>query len=156
MAEYIDENSFSLFDINEPEKEAGTKLDVVKLGYISAEAMTWQELFKGYNELYAITFSSGINFVYALLDMFDKAEVIFGSEEVMSFSMQEIMAYQSKTLERIRETSGKARQKLLDRIEDGSVHLYVARKRLSHEKIYLLKADRWQKARCYGFCQYVI
>ena len=145
MAEYIDENSFSLFDINEPEKEAGTKLDVVKLGYISAEAMTWQELFKGYNELYAITFSSGINFVYALLDMFDKAEVIFGSEEVMSFSMQEIMAYQSKTLERIRETSGKARQKLLDRIEDGSVHLYVARKRLSHEKIYLLKADDGRK-----------
>lgn len=129
------------------EESSIAKLDVVKLSYISAEVMTWQELFTGYTELCAITFSSGINFVYALLEMFDKAEVIFGSEEVMSYSMQEIMAYQSKTLERIREASGKAtaRQKLLDRIEDGTVHLYVARKRLSHEKIYLLKADDGRK-----------
>lgn len=145
MPEYIDENSFSLFDMTNPEESSAPKLDVVKLSYISAEAMTWQELFKGYTELCAITFSSGINFVYALLDMFDRAEVIFGSEEVMSYSMQEIMAYQSKTLERIREASGKAKQKLLDRIEGGEVHLYVARKRLSHEKIYLLKADDGRK-----------
>ena len=45
------------------------------------------------NRIKAITFSSGINFVYRLLDLFKDAEIIFGCEEVMSYTMQEIMAY---------------------------------------------------------------
>lgn len=141
MAKHTEENALSLFDICDAQKAPSAKLNIVKLSYISAETMTWQELFHGYNELRAITFSSGINFVYALLGMFEKAEIIFGSEAVVSYSMQEIMAYQSLLLDRMREAAGEARQKLLDRIDDESVRLFVARKQLSHEKIYLLKAD---------------
>ena len=37
-------------------------LDVVKLNYESCESLTWQELFWGYNNLCAITYSSGIGF----------------------------------------------------------------------------------------------
>ena len=140
-----DENNLSLFDIYEPQDIPGSKIDVVKLSYISSESVTWQDLFQGYNELYAITFSSGINFVYTLLDMFEKAEIVFGSEAVMSYSMQEIMAYQNLLLTRMREGIGERRQKLLDRIEDESVHFYVARRQLSHEKIYLLKSTDGKK-----------
>lgn len=145
MAKYSNEDNLSMFDILEPEEALGPKLDVVKLAYISAESMTWKELFEGYNELHAITFSSGINFVYALLELFEKVEIVFGNEMAMSYSMQEIMAYQSALLDRIRNTVGKSRQKLLDRIDDGSVRLYVARQQLSHEKIYLLKASDGRK-----------
>lgn len=146
MAKYKkDENNLSMFDMLEFEEALSPKLDVVKLSYISAEAMTWQELFKDYDELHAITFSSGINFMYAVLEMFQKVELIFGNEMVMSNSLQDIMAYQSNLLDRIRSEAGDRKQKLLDRIDDETVRLYVARQQLSHEKIYLLKAEDGRK-----------
>ncbi len=144
MKNKIDDN-LSLFDVCDSKEVPNSKIDVVKLSYISSETVTWQDLFNGYDELYAVTFSSGINFVYALLDMFDKAEVIFGSEAVLSYTMQEIMAHQNTLLIRMREAAGEKRQRLLDRIDDESVRFYVSRNRLSHEKIYLLKATDGRK-----------
>ena len=84
----IADNNLPLFDNYEQEIMPSRKIDVLKLSYISSESLSWQELFTGYSELYAITFSSGINFVYTLLDMFEKAEIIFGNESAMSYSMQ--------------------------------------------------------------------
>lgn len=141
----IEDNNLSLFDNYEQEIMPSRKIDVLKLSYISSESLSWQELFSGYSELYAITFSSGINFVYTLLDMFEKAEIIFGNESVMSYSIQEIMAYQYLLLSRMRDSAGEKRQKLLDRIDNETIRFFVARKQLSHEKIYLLKADDGRK-----------
>ena len=140
MAKYKSDDNLSMFDMLEPEDALSPKLDVVKLSYISAEAMTWQELFKGFDELHAITFSSGINFMYVLLEMFEKVEIVFGNEMVMSNSLQDIMAYQSNLLERIRNEAWERKQKLLDRIDNETVRFYVDRQQLSHEKIYLLKS----------------
>ncbi len=140
------ENNYSIFDeVDSPKSEAGNKLNVVKLLYDHAEAMTWQELFSGFNHLYAITFSSGINFLYQALSLFDTAQVIFGCEEVLSYSLQEVMAFQNKVIERIRKNETTKREKLLSRIEEGSVHFFVARTQLSHEKIYLLSSDDGRK-----------
>ena len=139
------DGALSLFDIVEPKEITGPKVDVVRLDYVTAEPMTWQELFEGYQKLRAITFSSGINFVYNLLEMFEDAEIIFGCESVMSFSMQEIMAYQNQILERMRETASNSRQIILDRIDNGSVRFFVAHTQLSHEKIYLLEANDGRK-----------
>ena len=120
-------------------------LDIVKLDYVEAQTMTWQELFAGFDTLHAITYSSGINFVCQLLNQFETAEIIFGCEDVISYSLQEIMAYQSKLIERLRTSANKAKQNLIERIEDNSLHLYVARTMLSHEKIYLLSAKDGRK-----------
>ena len=70
------------------------RLDVAKLDYLESELLTWQELFGGFDRMRAITYSSGIGFVYQLIEMYKDVEVIFGCEEVMSYSLQEIMAYQ--------------------------------------------------------------
>lgn len=143
--------NLSLFDdLQEVEitmdKSAGrSHLDVVKLEYVEAESLTWQELFEGFDSLHAITYSSGIGFVCQLLNMFSEAEIIFGNDEVMSFSLQEIMAYQCKTLERLRDQASKYKVDLLSRIDNGSLRLFVARMVLSHEKIYLLSADDGRK-----------
>ena len=117
-------------------------LDVVKLNYESCESLTWQELFFGYDNLCAITYSSGIGFVCELLDRFEQAEIIFGCEDVMDYSMQSVMAYQCKLIERMRN---KAYKKLAERVENGTLHLFVARDILSHEKIYLLSAKDGRK-----------
>ena len=131
-----------LFSVSEGMSNGGLrKLDVVKMDYVGAESVSWKELFSGYDSIKAITFSSGIGFVYQLLDLFKEAEIIFGCEEVMSYTLQEIMAYQAKLMERIRRTDSAAKEKMIARVENGDVRLYVARRRLSHEKLYLLKAD---------------
>ena len=120
-------------------------LDVVKMDFSRVETTSWQSLFSGFDTLYAITYSSGIGFVCQLLELFSQAEIIFGYDEVISYSLQEVMAYQCKMVERIRETASKPKQNLLSRIDQGTLRLYVARSVLSHEKIYLLSAADGRK-----------
>ena len=120
---------------------ANVKLDVIKLDYLASESLTWQELFSGFQRIKAITFSSGIGFVGKLLALFDDAEIIFGCEQVMSNTLQEVMAYQAQLLERIRKETSVTQQYLIDRVERNTLRLWVARQQLSHEKIYLLESD---------------
>ena len=124
--------------------EATKKLDVVKMEYVGAESVEWKELFSGFDTLKAITFSSGIGFISNLLDMFKNGEIIFGCEAVMSYELQEIMAFQHNLIERIKNGS-KTFNKMLERIDNGSLRMYVARKQLSHEKIYLLSSGDGKK-----------
>lgn len=121
------------------------RLDVVKLEYLGSESVSWRELFDGFESIKAITFSSGVEFVYRLLEMFADAEIIFGCEAVMKYTMQEIMAYQSKLIDRIRKGDSAAKQHLIVRVERGDVRLFVARTKLSHEKVYLLRAADGRK-----------
>ena len=137
----------SLFDMIEekPASYISSKIDVVQADFVAATPMTWVALFSGYNKIRAITFSSGINFVYQLLDMFEKAEIIFGCEDVISNSIQDILAYQAKLMDKIRKAGGTKKEKLLQRVDEGTVRLFVSRNKLSHEKIYLLESDDGKK-----------
>lgn len=138
---------FDLADVNNSDSNISSenKLDIVKMQFIGAESMSWQELFSGFDELRAITFSSGIGFVFQLVNMFKKSEIIFGCEEVMSGSLQEIMAYQCKTLERMRDAASKMKLDLIEKIDNEALSLFVSNKTISHEKIYLLSAEDGRK-----------
>lgn len=52
------------------------KIDVVKMNFAGVKSLSWQELFAGFDTLHAITFSSGVQFVFRLLEMFQKTEII--------------------------------------------------------------------------------
>ena len=119
---------------------ASVKLDVVRMEYAGAESLSWEELFDGFDDIRAITFSSGVGFVSKLLARFATAEIIFGCEDVMSGTLQDVMAYQSMLIDRLRKNESKTERALIGRIEAGTLKLFVARKQLSHEKIYLLSA----------------
>lgn len=121
------------------------KIDVVQMEFVAAEDMGWEQLFAGFDRLYAITYSSGIGFINSLLQKFPYAEIIFGFDEVISYNLQEIMAYQLKTIERLKTISNQTKTDLLARIDSNSLKLFVARQKLSHEKIYLLDADDGRK-----------
>ena len=133
------------FEVKENYSE---RLSVTKLAFVEGMYLTWQELFSGYNELHAITYSSGVGFICRLVEMFDKAEIIFGCEQVMSYTLNEIMAFQTKLIEKIR--MGKTKNELIARIDDGTLKMCVARKKLSHEKIYLLSSDDGRKRVVFG------
>ena len=51
-------NQMNLFDIMPEDSglQQTKQLQVVKAQFIEASSFTWQELFEGYDELYAITF----------------------------------------------------------------------------------------------------
>lgn len=120
-----------------------TNLNIVKLDFVEGLSMNWQELFSGFHTLKAITFSSGINFISKLLEFFEEAEIIFGCEKIMSYALNEVMAFQTVLIEHIR--SDKTKDKLIERINNETLKMFATRTKLSHEKIYLLSANDGRK-----------
>lgn len=59
-------------------------LSVVKAVYADTVETNWEELFDGFDRLYAITFSSGIEFVNRVINKFSYAEVVFGCEKIIA------------------------------------------------------------------------
>ncbi len=137
---------YDLFSMEEADRgqlslEDSGRLDVAEMRFSGVRTLTWQELFSGFDTLHAITYSSGLGFVCRLLELFSQAEILFGCEDVMTYSLQEVMAYQCKLVERIRQTAGKLQLDLISRIDGGTLGLFAARGVLSHEKLYLLSAQ---------------
>ncbi len=133
-------DQMSLFDFVEDDAMDNTasKLDVVKAKFIKTERTDWGALFDGFDELYAITFSSGIDFVCQVVKKFEHAEIIFGCEDVMNHGFATIMAVQQSLVETI--TKNKSANELSQMMEDEKLKLFVARDIKSHEKIFCLKA----------------
>lgn len=128
--------SFDFFE-NDSIEEA-KKLTVVELDFINNYQTNWSELFKGYSNLYAITFSSQLSFIEKVIRTFDYAEIIFGNESVMSSDIASALSYQQEVIQQISDSKPSIRKKIIDRISDGTLKLLVAKEKLSHEKIYLL------------------
>ena len=134
----------SLFDENEDNNTAHLgNLNVVRLEFLEGHSTSWQELFTGYDELHAITYSSGIGFIAKLINLFENAEIIFGCEQVISYAVNEVMAFQTALIERVR--LNKSKDILIDRIQNGTLKLLVTHGKLSHEKIYLLSSKDGKK-----------
>lgn len=88
-----------LFDFQEESNYIPSKLQVVKAEFIEASNKDWQELFEGYDELYAITYSNGLNFTCNLLSKFKRAEIILGCENVVDSDMAALLASQITSLD---------------------------------------------------------
>lgn len=123
-------------------------IDVVEMEFEEAKSVSWQDLFSGYQTLHAITYSSGLSFIEELLSMFDYAEIIFGAEHVISFSLQEVLAFQTMFIQELREK--KKYKTFVDRIQVNTLKLYVSREKVSHEKTYLLEAQDGRKRVIFG------
>lgn len=120
------------------------KLQVVSLKFDNAIETSWEDLFSNYQRLYAVTYSSSISFIKKLLPMFEEAEIIFGHEKVLH-ELADILAYQQVTLLELRNVFGEQSKELLDKIDDGTLRLFLLRDRISHKKTFLLEADDGRK-----------
>src|SRR6266404_4006707 len=65
-------------------RPAAKPLTVFRAELIGYDDATWEELFAGFTRLKAITFSSSIEFLVRLADRLDDAEIMFGSESILS------------------------------------------------------------------------
>ena len=112
----------------------GKGINVVIAKYVDTVETTWQELFFGYDEVYALTYSIGMNQVENLMEHFQRGEVIIGSPSQVRALPAQILAEQQYDIQYFSHN-----RKLQERVRDGSFHLYVTTG--SHEKLYLLKAS---------------
>jgi len=124
---------------------AKNSIDIIKAEFIEAETISWEKLFEGFDKLYAITYSSSIDFICKLVKKFKKAEIIFGCSAVISDHVHEVIAFQRITGDWLRNEISEKGLDLLSRIDDGSLRMLVLREYLSHEKIYILEAEDGRK-----------
>lgn len=113
-------------------------LKVVKALYTDTVETNWEDLFDGFDRLYAITFSSGIEFVNKVINKFSYAEVVFGCEKIIANDIAAIMSVQIDSVQRLAKS--KSAGNLANRLNDGSLQLYVSRDTKSHEKIFILES----------------
>lgn len=120
-------------------------LNIVKALYEDTETTNWEELFDGFDKLYAITFSSGIDFVNRVIDKFEYSEVIFGCENIVGNDIATIMSVQISNVQKLAKS--KAANHLAERINEGTLQLYVSRDTKSHEKIFILESEDGSRVR---------
>ena len=131
----------SLFNYGDESKkilEPADKLTVVNAVFAGSKQTDFEELFDGYDELYAITFSSGIDFTNRIIENFDYAEIIYGCEGIISEDISAIMAAQTKIIEKL--VKSKAAKCMSQKMDDDKLKLYVSRDIKSHEKVFILKS----------------
>ena len=113
-------------------------IDFIKSELIEVNSSTWEEMFDGFDEIKAITFSSGIDFMVKLLSKFEHGEVIFGNRIVVNNDIAFIMAYEEKLTDEI--LKNKSSKELFKLKEENKLNIYISKGIKSHEKIYLLKS----------------
>lgn len=91
-------------------------LSVVKAVYADTVETNWEELFDGFDRLYAITFSSGIEFVNKVINKFSYAEVVFGCEKIIANDIAAIMSVQIDSVQRLAKS--KSAGNLANRLDD--------------------------------------
>ena len=135
----IDNAQMSLFEIipgMKEEKVSDDIISVTKVKFISQENTTYEDLFIGYNELRVITFSYALSFIEKIMHFFDRGEVILGFEQLVNKNVAALIANQQFSINEICKNSY-----LQKRIIDNEFKFYVLNDLVSHQKVYLLKAD---------------
>ena len=90
------DTQMSLFDLapDQMESMSNGSLKVVRAEFVEKKSIGWTDLFTGYDEMYGITFSSGIQFMEKVFDSFEHVEMIFGCEGVLNDDLATIISAQ--------------------------------------------------------------
>ena len=76
-------------EISEETVNTGSKLDLIKFKALKVDSVEkWQDLFAGFTELKAVTFSSSLGMIKWFCRNFQKLEIIFGNENVAGDKMR--------------------------------------------------------------------
>ena len=117
-------------EISPPDK----KISVTFAEYKRTESVEPEDLFKGFNELRAVTFSAGINQVEHFMKFFERGEVIIGSPQQITADFAEMIALQESAVDYVSENSF-----LQKMIAEKKFKFYVTCR--VHAKIYLMKSN---------------
>ena len=100
--DHTSEEQVNLFDYysDQDEKALGIvipdTLKVVKATFAESVNLDWVQLFDGFDYLFAITFSSGMDFVNKVVGKFKHSVIVFGCEGVMNNDTAAVIAITTK------------------------------------------------------------
>jgi len=135
------EDNLQLFDSEDIDDGIKNELDIVRLDFQDYFSADWKSLFSGFDNLYTITYSSQIDFVWKVVSLFTYCEIIFGNEVAIGNNMSDVISFQHEAVNQIDRMKKDSKKELIERTIKGTLKLWVAKERLSHEKIYLLSSN---------------
>lgn len=111
-----------------------TGVPVVHAKFLGKELLAWQELFSGFEELYALTYSVGVKQVESVMQYFQYGEVIIGNPNQIHLLPAQIFAKQQYDIGYFSRNRA-----LQECVSDGSFRFFLTNG--CHAKIYLLKGS---------------
>lgn len=116
--------------------ETRPQINIVHGKFLKSGGIDYDVLFSGFDHLYALTFSYGLNFINEIVQKFDHAEIVLGCEAMVKFDMKMIMAHQTKTLQNLLKY-----KKLVERVQNDEILFWVTNSLLSHDKVYIMNNE---------------
>lgn len=131
----------SIFEIipglkEKTKQEPLDKIAITKVKFISQEFSNYEEIFKGFNEIRVITYSYALSFIEEIMHYFNHGEVIIGFDKMINNKTAELFALQEYSTNYVSQNTY-----LQERINNNEFRFFVLNDLVSHQKVYLLKAD---------------
>ena len=137
-----------IIDGNGKKVEAGTKHKIYNVELKNISYKDVEELFFGFNEIRAITFSYDIKFVNKIMKMFDYGEIILGGRfmtgrdsELHKLTAEAYLLAENMTLSEMAADAVRKEKDLVKMMGEGALSIRSPKYIIDHRKIYLLKAD---------------
>lgn len=128
------EPMMSMFGDTAPAGEPG--LQIVRATFQGSDERSFTDLITGYTRLRVLTYSNSLPIISRAATLMDEMEIIFGREDILN-AMAQYVYYQELLL---KDLLAEAKQHTIVRqkIDDGTLRLYVVQELISHEKLFLL------------------
>lgn len=115
-------------------------ISVYHMDYSGHSLMVYNDLFDGFDNLYVITFSYGLDFIKEISDKFDYVEIILGCHALIKEDLQLIMAHQERSIIDVRKFISN-NNSLIEKIKNNKLKFFVTNGLISHEKIFILTKE---------------
>lgn len=112
-------------------------LNIVYAQFKSTEQASLSSLIRGYSSIKVLTYSSGLGLINQVAAFVDEMEIIFGREDIIN-RMSHYIAYQEHLIQELKQ-SFKGKDYIREKIDNGTIRLYVVQGMISHEKLFLLE-----------------
>lgn len=137
-----------IVDGNGKKTESGTKHKIYHVELKNISYKDVEELFFGFNEIRAITFSYDIKFVNKIMKMFDYGEIILGGRfmtrrdsELHELTAEAHLLAENMVLSEMAADAVRSEKDLVQMMKEGSLLIKSPKYVIDHRKIYLLKSD---------------
>lgn len=137
-----------IVDGNGKKTEEGTKHKIYHVELKDISYKDVEEMFFGFNEIRAITFSYDIKFINKIMKMFDYGEIILGGRfmtrrdsELHKLTAEAYLLAENMTLSEMAADAVRKEKDLVKMMGEGALSIRSPKYIIDHRKIYLLKAD---------------
>lgn len=143
-----DTKKSTMIDVKNKKAKESTKYKVYHVEFKEISYNNLEELFFGFNDIRAITFSYDIKFISKIIKMFDYGEIILGGrfmtrrdDKLHELTAEAYLLAENMGLSELAADSVRKEKKIVEMMKEGALLIRSPKYIIDHRKIYLLKAD---------------